>query len=328
MDAYLLLFGADAADAHAQQQASLCIELAMMETLHSNFGLYDVEERSKVVKRRRLSLRLKPDRFKESCWGRMLRDSTWRDGASRDGEKFLLRFRVKPSMFETMVSEARSCPEFNDEGVDCCGQRKAPLELLILGFLRVIGRGVCFDCVMELRDVGEETFRFFFHKYTRWGARKYYDCWVYPPRTEEELRASMDAYYRQGLAGIFGETDCTHIYWLRCTASEKAKHTGKEGYPTRAYEITANQSGRIFSVSKGQYGTRNDLTIVLFDGFMRMLREGLYANVEFSLFDRFGNEKKMKGPATLVDGGYHKWKETICGDSVSDERTADKRDSS
>ena len=58
-------------------------------------------------KRRRVHLRKNPKRYEESCWGKMLNTSDWENELSRDGEKFLLRFRVTPDMFSSAATRYR-----------------------------------------------------------------------------------------------------------------------------------------------------------------------------------------------------------------------------
>jgi hypothetical protein len=41
--------------------------------------------------------------------------------------------------------------------------------------------------------------------------------------------------------------------------------TGKEHFPTIAYEATVDHSGRVLGVTKGFPGAKNDKTIVRFD---------------------------------------------------------------
>lgn len=51
--------------------------------------------------------------------------------------------------------------------VDICGRPLVPLEIKVLGHLRILGRGTCFDGISELSGVSEEIHRVFFHKFNR-----------------------------------------------------------------------------------------------------------------------------------------------------------------
>jgi hypothetical protein len=52
-------------------------------------------------------------------------------------------------LFERLTEMTRVNARFSEEK-DCAGRRAAPLELKILGVLRVLGRGYCFDGIEEL----------------------------------------------------------------------------------------------------------------------------------------------------------------------------------
>ena len=62
---------------------------------------------------------------------------------------------------------------------DCtAGRETAPLEFLILGALRNLGRGVTFDDLEDGSDISEEVHRVFFHKFIEVGSTKMFDKWV------------------------------------------------------------------------------------------------------------------------------------------------------
>ena len=52
--------------------------------------------------------------------------------------------------------------------------------------------------------------------------------------------------------------DATHIHWAKCPASHKHDCTGKEGYPTIAFNIAVTHSGHITSVTNGFHRGKND----------------------------------------------------------------------
>ena len=47
--------------------------------------------------------------------------------------------------------------------------KKNPISLLLLGSLRYIGRGWCFDDLEEATGISEEVHRVFFHQYILFG---------------------------------------------------------------------------------------------------------------------------------------------------------------
>ena len=99
------------------------------------------------------------------------------------------------------------------EGRDAIGLVAAPLELKILGVLRVLGRGYCFDGVEELCFISAEVLRTLFHNFCACFAAKYFSVYCTAPATPEEIKHPTGVYARMGLPGCIGSTDCVHIRW-------------------------------------------------------------------------------------------------------------------
>lgn len=248
-----------------------------------------------------------------SPWGMMLVHPRTKIPNDRKGGKlFRKRFRVPFPLFERLVEMTRMNNWFK-EGKDCCGQTAAPLELKMLGVLRVLGRGYCFDGIEELNFISAESNRVFFHKWCDLFTKKYYSIYCNPPESPEEIAATMAVYNRLGLPGCIGSTDCVHIRWECCSAGEGFLHRGKEGFPTLSYEVTVDHTSKIIAVTHGFPGTRNDRTIVRFDGFVTDIHEGLkYNDVKYTMNKISGEEYEETGAWLLVDGGYHKWRCLQC----------------
>ena len=198
-------------------------------------------------------------------------------------------------------------------GLDICQRPIPPLELKILAVLRVLGRGYCFDGIEELCDIGEETIRKFFHKFNRLFSKELFGVYCSPPTSVDEIKATTSVYAKLGLPGCLGSADCVHVRWDRCPASEFNSHKGKEGYPTLSYEVTVDHCKRIIASTEGHKGTRNDKTIVRYDGFITDIHEGIsYSKDKFTVMDESGNLVEMEGLYLIVDGGYHKWRCLQC----------------
>jgi hypothetical protein len=74
--------------------------------------------------------------------------------------------------FRWLVETARVEGWFpHHEQEDATGRRGVPLDLLILGSLRYLGRGWTFDDLEEATGISEETHRAFFHSFCEVGAR-------------------------------------------------------------------------------------------------------------------------------------------------------------
>ena len=95
----------------------------------------------------------------------------------------------------------------------------------------------------------------------------YFDKWVTEPaRDAQRIAEDMEVYRRLRFPGARASVDCTHVRWNKCP--DTINHTGKEGFPTIAYEVAVNHSKHIRSVTVGHPGTRNDKTIIRLDDFM------------------------------------------------------------
>ncbi len=100
-----------------------------------------------------------------------------------------------------------------------------------------------------------------------------------------------------------------HIWWDKCLTSLVNPYTGKERYPTIAYEMTCSHDGKILYCTLGFYGSQNDKSIIRFDGLASKLRAGKCSHVQFKLFD--DNDNVRHDPYVLDDGGCHRWHRTI-----------------
>ena len=96
-------------------------------------------------------------------------------------------------------------------GKDAKGKPSSPLELLILGAFRYLGRGLTFDDLEESTAISEEVHRKFFHKFIKIGSTVLYDRYVRAPQTKEEVQQHMHEFATAGLPGAFASTDATNI---------------------------------------------------------------------------------------------------------------------
>ena len=67
-----------------------------------------------------------------------------------------------------------------------------------------------------------------------------------------------------------------------------------------------------FHTTDSMPGALNDKTVVRFDEYIDALRtDPVYTEFPFTLYDARGAPFEQKGVYTIVDGGYHAWRETI-----------------
>jgi hypothetical protein len=151
----------------------------------------------------------------------------------------------------------------------------------------------------------------FFHEWTKKFREDMVAEHVRFPETPEEIMNVMKPYAAVGFPGAIGCTDVVHVWWDKCPTGDVNLYTGKEGYPTIAYEMTCSHDGKILYCTPGFYGSQNDKSIIRFDGLISKLRAGSHKEVQFKVYDVNGDLETLKDPYVLVDGGYHRWRHTI-----------------
>lgn len=255
------------------------------------YGSFYHEDRV-LPKVKRSRVRRPRHSYMHSNWGRVLTDLSYRDPTHFNGRTFRNRFRVPCPVFEDIVQQCRNAtnpdgsPWWDKASTDCCGQITVPLELLVLGCLRVLGRGMCFDGLNELSNISIESHRSFFHKFTDLFGNTIFKKHCFPPTTPLEIDKILMEYQAAGLPGCIGSCDVTHVVWDRVPYKIRPKYSGKEKYPTVAYEVVCTHTRRIISCSQGFSGSTTDLTIVKYDDFVQsMHRKTRYADIQYELVD-------------------------------------------
>jgi hypothetical protein len=243
----------------------------------------------------------------------MINDPEVQDPSTEMGKKFRLRFRVPFPVFRELLDLTLKLG-FQARPQNAAKTAGVPLEIQVLGVLRVLGRGCCFDGIEEISNVDEETHRRFFHEFCAKFAKQYYKDYVYTPRNEEEMHAWSSDYEVMGLPGAMGSTDCVHVKWDRCPVSLSNLCTGKEGYPTLAFQATVNHKMRFMSCTESFYGSNNDKTICKFDQLtMDIKNKVLFQDKEFTLYTESGEEVRHRGGYLICDGGFMMWRCLMTG---------------
>ena len=120
-----------------------------------------------------------------STWGRMLLDD--KDQLmkfdSAEAKLFRLRFRVPYKLFIILLDWTEAFIESKEKTRDCTGRPKVPISLKLLGVLRILGRGICYDGIKELSDMSETTIWNFFHTFCAWFREDIYPKFVKKPRS-------------------------------------------------------------------------------------------------------------------------------------------------
>lgn len=230
-------------------------------------------------------------------------------------KKFRRRFRCSHPSFVKHVAEVKESDLFkawSDTASNCAGVEASPIELLVLGALRYLGRGWCHDDIEEQTCISAEVHRQFLHVYLLWGSTTLFDKYVTLPASGAEAMKWASEYAMAGFHGCMGSMDATHVGMLKCPYKLKQfNDSWKLNLPSRTYNTTVVHTRKIIYSTPGHPGRWNDKTLQLFDKLAHLLREGKrYADVTFTLWRRDGNAirgQRYRGPWLLVDNGYLAW---------------------
>jgi Plant transposon protein len=228
-------------------------------------------------------------------------------------KEFRLRFRVPYTCFQELCRLATSHKMFEKySNKDCTGSSPTPIELHILGVLRILGRDHKLDDIAECTCIARETHRQFFHLFMRFASTILYSKYVKMPTTKEELLPHMQMYACKGFHGAVGSMDATHISSKRMPYALWQLHKGhKMKLPARSYNITVNNNRKILYSTTGAPGRWNDMTVVEFDEFYKGIKSHeIGDDVEFELYYYDQTSQKVKkqkycGVWLIVDNGYH-----------------------
>eukprot|EP00904_Undaria_pinnatifida_P003091 jgi/Undpi1/12783/HiC_scaffold_6.g02451.m1 len=302
-----LLVVAFASFAKRKHNLSRTRTVATWEILMREHPDSDGEEEGTTPRMKRTRRVFPRSDYNASAWGQMLRCEALNNHQSAEAKLFRRRFRVPYVFFLQLVIVVKDRGWFKAGPCDAAGRPSIPVELKVLTALQVLSRGNCFDDIKQLSLISESMAQATFHKFCSHFARELYDEHIRVPVGADKEKV-MDEYNRLGLTGAIGSTDVTHIRWGCCTHSLSHSYTGKEGFPTIAYQATVDHSGRALAITQGFPGAQNDKTIIRHDTAINAIRQDpMYTDDKFFLYAVDGTEIEQTGNYVIVDNGYLPW---------------------
>ncbi len=202
-------------------------------------------------------------------------------------------------------------------------KKMLPVELLLLGLLRYLGRGWTFDNIEEQTAISISVHRKFFHTFIEFGSTTLYSMLVITPVHLAEVQLNMAEYAEAGFPGCVGSSDCTHITTEQCKYNLKNNHLGgKSSHTTRTFNLICNHRQCILHTTRGGPGCWNNQTMVRFDTFLTNVRDGpILTDNEFEhlSYNKEGNIISIwyNGVYVIVDNGYLAWSCTVPPFSVT-----------
>lgn len=221
--------------------------------IENDSGIFvrNYEQQLKKRRIRRSGLNINdPEAMWKTTWGQMLLDPRLVDAKSWQSSKFRLRFRVPYSVFKLLVLKCKQANIF--------GRTKIPYEFRVLVALRILARGNCSDDIFELSGIGQSTISGIFTLFCQGFVDNFYEDYVSFPEGED-LEQVNRTYAKLGFPGACGSMDVTHIPLGKCPEGLKQLATGKEKFPTLAFQCVCSPNRRITYCSKGYLGSYNDI---------------------------------------------------------------------
>jgi hypothetical protein len=133
----------------------------------------EIEQVEEPAEKRSRKIYPRPN-YKDSTWWRMLEHGACKDPNHREYAIFRRRFAVSFDTFARIVKDARewkinpldlseNAKTYGDIKADGLGIMAVPLELKILGCLRMSAKGISFDAIAELSGMSISTMQTFYH---------------------------------------------------------------------------------------------------------------------------------------------------------------------
>jgi len=226
--------------------------------------------------------KIRPMKPTESVWYKsyVLPDTLARPS---DRLQFRRRFRMTRERFKDLLGAVCAASSFkpaknneNEEekqllfgrwqSCDAVGKKSSPLELLLLGSLRYLGRGWTFDDLREVTAISVETHRQFFHVFLEWGSVALYrQCVV-------SLQEKVEK-YQDGCIGSYG---VMHIGVEKCAAIVNNHNTLRNKFnamASRTYTLTVDKNEKILSSCQGLPIRPRARDVLYCDSFVEALRK-------------------------------------------------------
>jgi hypothetical protein len=208
------------------------------------------------------------------------------------------------------MAKDRWWQEWTPQKVDAAGKLVSNLELKLLGALFVLGNGCTHYIVSTQTNISKKIHRKFFLTWTA-NMASIKDEFIFMPSDDKTFNKVVGEYTNRGLpAGCVGSVDCVHIAWDKCPTQYHSIYSGKEGFPSIAYEVICSVRKFIQSVTVGHPGSRNDKHIVRTDQSFMQLLEGngwLQSKAWKTVGPHGTRNKTFFGVYLICDGGYHRW---------------------
>ena len=101
--------------------------------------------------------------YAQTRWSQMLRHPDIENPNSKISKFFQLRFRVPYLLFKHYL--VPKCESLNIFGIKHVVNSKCPIELKIMCCLRILGRGLVYDDILEMSQITLSTIPYYLHTF-------------------------------------------------------------------------------------------------------------------------------------------------------------------
>ena len=151
------------------------------------------------------------------------------------------------------------------------------------------------------------------HNFCKRFASELFDEHVHLPAGTDQDRA-MEQFHRLGFTGAVGSTNSVHLRWGMCPYNLVSAYTGKEEFPTIAYQVSVDHSGRCLGATGGFTGATDVKEIMRHDAAVKEVRENpAYKDRVFRLRKADGSWEERKGCYLLAGESNHEVGESLSG---------------
>ena len=245
-----------------------------------------------------------------SPWLELMRHPDVYDESSAAGRRYRRKFRMPKVKVDELVAEASKQSRWADKPPGPGhgrGPARAPLVLKVMAALVYLGKGVDTEDLEDLAQISDATLKVFIPPFLKWLAHTEYHKHVYLP-CGQALNNALGVYARLGMPGACCSADGVHVAWNKCRSTQRHLFTGKEGFPTVAWNVSVLHSREIVHIARWMGGSQNDKTMAQHDVFFARLRSATFhPEKTYTLYNRDGTTSVHKGLYAIVDNGYHHW---------------------
>ena len=231
-------------------------------------------------------------------------------------ERFAEQFLLTVDMWKHLVSEARRTASFPKRDVMSYGHGgylcRSPLDIMVLGALRVLAKGWGFAEVQECTFISAEVHRVFFREFTAYCSRVLFPMHVYHPKNTGGFRDKSHEFGMAGFPNCVHDSDGCVFNWPGCPAGDKNQAKSfKSNAPSVNCLLTWDHRHLVLSYTLGM-GTMTDENLQPLDPFLVGICEGTIGGGEpffLASCDKDGEITKQEyhGVYGMHDNGFLKW---------------------